>query len=139
MALKLLEAIPEDADRIAAIHLAAFDSNPLLHVQFPTPASLASLRDILAQDTLHSIENAEAGGKVVLVVRDPHSDNRIISFAKWDLPGVHQELPINVSWHDDVNLDFLSKYRELAEAAKQRVVGNKECYCKSSVSLSLFL
>ncbi|KAH8662912.1 amidase signature domain-containing protein [Tricladium varicosporioides] len=129
MPLKLFEAVPEDADRIAAIHLAAFDSNPLLHAQFPTPASLASLRHILVQDTLYNIENAQAGAKAVLVIRDTHSDNQIISFAKWDLPGASQGLPIDVTWHEDVNQDFLTRYQEFAEAAKQRVIGNKKCFC----------
>ncbi|KAF4635966.1 hypothetical protein G7Y89_g2126 [Cudoniella acicularis] len=128
MVLQISHATPADVDRIASVHLAAFDFNILLHAQFPTPASLASLKTFLVQEMLHSIENLEASRKVVLVVRDSEAIDQIISFAKWDLPGIQQNHPVEVSWHEDVNQGFLKQYYNLAEAAKDRVVGKEKCY-----------
>lgn len=128
MVLKLSNAGPADVDRIAAIHLAAFSSNILLHAQFPTTASLASLRSILVEEMLLAIENLETVSKVVLVVRDSEANEQIISFAKWDLPGVPKHPKSNILWHEDVRQEYLEEYVGLAEAAKDRVVGNAPCY-----------
>src|SRR5579859_4343946 len=89
MVLRLSAATAADVDRIASLHLAAFDSNVLLHAQFPTRASLSSLESILSQEMLYSIKKQDAR-KAVLVVRDTDADNQIISFAKWDLPGLSE-------------------------------------------------
>ena len=69
MVLQLLPASPSDADRIVKIRLEAFADNPLLHAQFPTPASLAALQIILSRETLHAIENAQ-DTRANLVVKD---------------------------------------------------------------------
>ncbi|KAL3298729.1 GNAT family acetyltransferase [Colletotrichum asianum] len=78
-------------------------SNPLLHLQFPTPASIAHLHDHLAQDTLRHLAASR-----VLVARSsssssrishensangdnassPSPDSSVASFVKWDLVGV---------------------------------------------------
>ena len=92
MALKVSFATPEDVETIAALHLAAFDSNPLLHVQFPTPPALAALKTILCNDMLRSVQDGQGSGKVILVARDPAAGNSIISFAKWDLPGLGKDV-----------------------------------------------
>ena len=134
MVLKLSKADVSDVNRIAAIHLAAFDSNPLLHAQFPTPQSLSSLQSILEHDMLQTIKAGEESGRVVLVVRDTDAENRIISFAKWDLPGLEEGTAVHpdVSWPQDCRQEFLDEYHERAEEAKKRVVGEKECYRKPS-------
>ena len=86
MALLVSPASIDEVDRIAEIHLAAFDSNPLLHVQFPTSSSLRTLKHTLAQEMRCSIEAGDASGKSVLVVKDHTANNLIISFAKWEFP-----------------------------------------------------
>jgi hypothetical protein len=132
MVLQLSDAAIGDVDRIASMHLAAFDSNVLLHAQFPTPESLAALYSLLSQEMLHTIQNAQAAGKAVMVVRDTEAENQIISFAKWDLPGASKvEHHVGVTWHEDVRKEFLGMYYEKAELAKARVVGDKVCYRKT--------
>lgn len=135
MVLHLSWATADDVEQIATIHLASFDSNPLLHAQFPTPASLASLHSILCQEMLPAIRNTKDVRKAVLVVRDSTANDRIISFAKWDLPGAQGGLHSGITWHEDVKQEYLDVYHELAETAKQRVVGAKPCYRESLVPL----
>ncbi|KAH7403429.1 amidase signature domain-containing protein [Cadophora sp. MPI-SDFR-AT-0126] len=130
MVLQLFQACLPDADRIATIHLEAFDSNPLLHAQFPTPASLKSLLPILSGETLRAIQNAQ-DTKAILVVKDTEleGDEQIIAFAKWDLPTeTKTELHEGVTWPEDCQQEWLVRYHELAEAAKDRVVGDAKCY-----------
>lgn len=138
MVLQLSNASPEDVDRISTVHLAAFDFNVLLHAQFPTPESLAFLHSYLSKEMLYTIHNAQAAGKVVMVVRDTEANNQIISFAKWDLPTVEKKAHHEgVTWHEDVRPEFLDSYHEKAERAKDRVVGDKPCYRKNYVFLKL--
>ncbi|KAL5313868.1 hypothetical protein ACEPPN_018291 [Leptodophora sp. 'Broadleaf-Isolate-01'] len=135
MVLQLRPASPSDADRIATIHLAAFNTNPLLHAQFPTPASLAALRTILAQETLHAIQNRQ-DAKAILVVRDTEleggEEEQVIGFAKWDLPKKEGEeklvLHEGVTWHEDCRTEWLDRYHDLAEEAMERVLGGERCY-----------
>ncbi|KAG4435026.1 hypothetical protein IFR05_009482 [Cadophora sp. M221] len=137
MVLKLHPASPSDADRIATIHLAAFNSNPLLHAQFPTPASLVSLHTILAQEALRAIQNGQ-DAKAILVVRDTEleggekGNEQVIGFAKWDLPkrneGEKVVLHEGVTWHEDCRTEWLDRYHVLAEEAMGRVLGGGRCY-----------
>ncbi|KAL0934269.1 GNAT family acetyltransferase [Colletotrichum truncatum] len=91
---------PHEAARIASIHISSMSSNPLLHLQFPTPASLADLHDHLAKDTLRHLAASR-----VLVARSSSSDGvgcdsapsseaggTIASFVKWDVVGVSTTL-----------------------------------------------
>ncbi|KUJ20308.1 amidase signature enzyme [Mollisia scopiformis] len=132
MVLQLSAANVADVDEIAAVHLAAFDSNILLHAQFPTSTSLDVLRFYLSQEMLASIQGGRQSGKAVFVVRDTEANDKIVSFAKWDLPGPAAESP-NLSVQDitcieGCNKEYLDQYVSKAEAAKFRVVGNKPCY-----------
>jgi hypothetical protein len=136
--LQLSDAAPRDVERIASIHLAAFDTNVLLHAQFPTPESLAVLHSILGQEMLYTIQNTQVSGKAVMVVRDTEAENQIISFAKWNLPnfskGGHH---VGAAWHVDTRQDLLDLYHEKADQAKIRVVGDKPCYRKPSLFCQL--
>jgi hypothetical protein len=85
MVLQLSLATEADVDCIASIHLAAFDSNPLLHARCSTPRSLEGLHSFLSQDALQTIWHGENSGKIVLLARETEADDQIISFAKWDL------------------------------------------------------
>ncbi|CZT01653.1 related to DUR1,2-urea amidolyase [Rhynchosporium agropyri] len=130
MVLELQPALPSDSDRIATIHLLAFDSNPLLHAQFPTPASLTALHSILRQETLHAIQNTK-DTNAILIVKDTdlEKQEQIIAFAKWDLPtGKKVVLHERVTWPDFCRREWLDGYHELAEAAKERVMGSAKCY-----------
>lgn len=132
MVLQLSVATEADVDRIASIHLAAFDSNPLLHAQFPTPRSLEGLHTTLSQDTLNTIRNGESCGKIVLVVRETEADDQIISFAKWDLPQTLNQgvFHSDITWPEDCRQEYRDEYHQKAESAKNRVIGNKPCYRK---------
>jgi hypothetical protein len=134
--LQLTVATEADADCIASIHLAAFDSNPLLHAQFPTPSSLEVLHAALSQDALNAIRNGEGCGTIVMVVRDTEADGQIISFAKWDLPEKPKVIAhSDFTWPEGCGQEYLDENREKAGSAKNRVVGNKPCYRKNCISL----
>jgi hypothetical protein len=133
MVLELGTAIAADADEIASLHLLAFDSNVLLHAQFPTAASLKGLHAFLSQS---SVQDMQDPGKAMMVMRDSET-GRIISFAKWDLPGPAKQHP-DVEWPEGCQQRFLDEYHQKAEAAKQRVVGDTPCYCESFIFLSAF-
>ena len=85
---------------------------------------------------LATIKDTKNPRKTTLVVKDSTADDQIISFAKWDLPGPQQALHAEVTWHEDVKQEFLEKYRDLAESAKNRVVGDTSCYSKNFHSCS---
>lgn len=130
MVLQIHPAKATDVDRISTIHLLAFDTNPLLHAQFPIPASLTALHSILSRETLHAIQNSQ-DAKAILVVKDTELEeqDQIIAFAKWNLPsegkvGFHE----GVTWPQDCKQEWLDAYHELAEKAKERVIGGGKCY-----------
>jgi hypothetical protein len=134
MVLQLCVATEADVDCIACIHLAAFDANPLLHAQFPTPSSLEGLHATLSQDALSIIRIGETSGKIVLVVKDPDAGGRIISFAKWDLPQTTKGIfGSDITWPEGCRQEYLDEYSEKAESAKNRVVGDKQCYRETCI------
>ena len=129
--MELSAATELDVDRITDLHLASFDSNVLLHVQFPTKASLQGLHSFLRHETLGIIQNMHNTEKIVLVVRDTETD-QIISFAKWDLPNLSTgHAHAGVTWPDGCRQEYLESYYEKAEAAKRRAIGNSPCYRKT--------
>ena len=132
MVLELGPAKEADAEEIASLHLLSFDSNVLLHAQFPTPQSLKGLHTFLSQDAIRDLQDP---GKALMVVRDSET-SRIVSFAKWDLPGPAKH-HADVKWPDECQQQFLDEYYEKAEAAKKKVVGDSPCYCKISISSAL--
>lgn len=132
MVLELGPATETDADEIASLHLLCFDSNVLLHAQFPTPESLKGLHTFLSQDATRDMQDP---GKALMVVRETET-NGIVSFAKWDLPCLAR-VHVEVTWPEGCQQRFLDEYYEKAEAAKKRVVGETPCYCKSCVFSSI--
>jgi len=116
-----------DADRIAEIHLAAMDTNPLLHAQFPTPESLAAAKAFLTSYTASQLDNATSG---VLVARERESGT-IVSFAKWDSPSHPEDVKLESGDLHEVQgcrREFMDTYVALAEQAKKRSFGDKACY-----------
>lgn len=134
----------DDASRIAEIHVAAMDENPLLHVQCPTPQSILSLQKFLEKEVIGYIRDNESG---ILVARDPVTDV-IVGFARWTSPSDSPnsvKLEESASGARDIEgcrYEYLDGYVALAEKAKERVmlgllggrlgdVGEKEgCYRK---------
>lgn len=125
MVLELGTPTDADADEIASLHLLSFDSNVLLHAQFPTPQSLKGLQGFLSQDAIRDLQDP---GKTLMVVRDSET-SRIVSFAKWDLPAPAKH-HADVTWPDGCQQRLLDEYYEKAEAEKKRLVGDTPCYCK---------
>lgn len=124
MPLKLSWAQEADVDRIAAIHLTAFNVNVLLHAQFPTPTDRANLQAFLAEQILAELKDPT---KAVLVVRD---QDEIISFARWTLPEVGVEiLHEKTKWPDGSVTALLDEYTEKADAAVEKVMGDQP-YCR---------
>lgn len=54
----------EDASRIAAIHMAAFGPNAMLHAQFPTPAIRKGLQTCIEEKALADMD----GPKITVLV-----------------------------------------------------------------------
>ncbi|KAK4127224.1 hypothetical protein N657DRAFT_548492, partial [Parathielavia appendiculata] len=116
-----------DAPRIAEIHLAAMGSNPLLHVQFPTPESLKSLQQFLSTHTAEELRDSTSG---VLVAREVES-GVVVAFAKWDSPSHPGNTKLESG--DLRNLEgcrreYLDRYASLAEEAKATCFGDGPCY-----------
>ena len=132
MVLQLCSATEADADEIASLHLLSFNSNILLHAQFPTPASLKGLHTFLSQDAIRDLQDP---GKALMVVRDTET-KRIVSFAKWDLPGLASQ-HVDVKWPEGCQQRFVDEYYEKVEAAKKRVVGDTPYYCKICIPFSV--
>lgn len=65
--LTLLPARESDAPRIAAIHMAAFGTNAMLHAQFPTRTLRAQLKDAIVDKTIRDIRDAKTAVLVVVV------------------------------------------------------------------------
>lgn len=132
MPLHVSPALFTDATRIAAIHVAAFGTNPMLLAQFPTPAIREKLQTCIAEKALADIRDPKIA---VLVVRldDDTSRDEVISFAKWSLPvregEVHVETPW--VWPEGTNLGVLDEWTALVERVKERVLGHEAFYCKS--------
>lgn len=124
----------EDANRIAEIHVAAMDSNILLHAQFPTPEALDKLEELLACMTVSQLKDRQVNK--VLVARHPDS-SEIISFIKWEMPrasgteGKETEAEAEeFTWSEGSCQQYLDEYALLAEAAKQKAIGELACYRK---------
>ncbi|KAK3292699.1 uncharacterized protein B0H64DRAFT_329042 [Chaetomium fimeti] len=123
-----------DAPRIAEIHLAAMDANPLLHAQFPAPESLRALRSFLEDYALEQLRNAASG---FLVARDPET-GVVAGFAKWDSPSHPEDVKLERSDLRDLEgcrREFLDDYASLAEEAKKRCFGEQVCYCLNFVCI----
>lgn len=130
MARDFVVTRPQEADapRIAEIHLAAMDSNPLLHAQFPTPESLESLDQFLAAYTVEQLHNSTSG---VLVARDPET-GVVVGFAKWGSPSHPENVKLEnggLRYLNGCRHEFLDGYAARAEEAKQRCFGDRPCYC----------
>jgi hypothetical protein len=138
----------EDASRIAEIHLAAMDSNPLLHVQFPNATALAALHEYLRLDTIQYLHCQDK--KRVLMAKNRES-GEIVGFAKWDIhryhdsdtndSGIeeaHQHHEDEPDWPIECCRKYLDMYSRLAEGVRKKVMGRTPSYRKySSASSSL--
>ncbi|KAI1817864.1 putative GNAT family acetyltransferase [Poronia punctata] len=127
--LSLSKALPADATRIAEIHMLAFRSNALLHVQFPTPESRGELQEMSLR--LKTLADIEQQNTTVLVVRD---DDKIpVAFAKWSCFNPEKNDPESESesewiWPRDTNMIALNAWAEITEEARVRVMRDVDCY-----------
>lgn len=132
IALHICAPSEVDGARIADIHLAAMDSNPLLHVQFPTPDSLARLRDYLEAYIIKELHDPTKG---ILVAR-LEDTREIISFVKWDHPthgadaGNEKLETGDIKEIEGCDPLYLERYAATAATAKERYFGNNKCYCR---------
>ncbi|KAF3491416.1 Ankyrin repeat protein [Arthroderma uncinatum] len=93
MALTLSPALVSDAERIADIHMSAFQTNGMLLAQFPTPTVRKGLWKSLVEKVVTEINDPKWA---VLVVRNDR--NHVISFAKWCLPILESEKYEETPW-----------------------------------------
>ncbi|KAK4149069.1 hypothetical protein C8A00DRAFT_47244 [Chaetomidium leptoderma] len=121
-----------DAPRIAEIHLAAMDANPLLHAQFPAPESLKALEQFLEAYTVQQLRDSGSG---VLVARDVDT-GVVVGFAKWDSPTHPENVKLesgDMRYLEGCQRAFLDGYASLAEEAKRRCFPDQACYRLSFV------
>lgn len=64
--LNMRTATPEDAPRIAEIHMAAFGPNAMLHAQFPTPTIRKRLQTCIEKKALADIDDPKTTVLVVI-------------------------------------------------------------------------
>lgn len=146
MQLKMCIAEPEDASRIAGIHMAAFASNAMLLAQFPSLVVCQALQHSIELKALADIRDSNT---TVLVVRsnmkglsDSLSESLseqgdIIAFAKWAHPtGLNDgyEEPRWI-WPEGTAFDVLAEWTQLTEEARTTALGSQACYRKSSIRL----
>ena len=136
MTLNLSEAAVSDCYQIAAIHMAAFDSNAMLLAQFPSPSVRKSLERCIAQKALDDIKDSNIA---VLVVRN--EQGKIISFAKWSLPilsETHIEAPWR--WPEGTNLDILDAWtdKKVKAAKHKKILGDQPYYSQFPLILFFF-
>jgi hypothetical protein len=131
MALEIVRAAREDVEYITDIQFAAFSTNTLLHVQFPTPESLSALRRYWTEETLRMIDGADTE---VLVAR---KDGIIIAFAKWLLPTTSGEvLHEETVWPESCNKAMLDEYFQKVGEQQSRIIGDAPCYRRSCFLIS---
>lgn len=159
MPLYCCAAKPKDAPRIAAIHMAAFASNPMLLAQFRTAAAREALQPIIAQKTLTEIEDANTTVLVVKIgatpdgedekdselrndVNAPSAEGTIIAFAKWAHPTEseeeeeeeeeeeHHDTPW--TWPEGTAVDVLAGWKKCTDKAQREAMGPQACYSKLS-------
>lgn len=132
MSLKLDRAQQSDASRIAEIHMAAFDSNAMLHAQFPNPTALKGLQKYIEDKTKTQIEDSKT---TVLVVRDftcpdENGEAGIISFSKWTHPTKegedHVESPSE--WPEGANREILDLWDKEMTEVQTGILGQRPCY-----------
>ena len=146
MSLILDFATNDDAERIAEIHMAAFASNVMLLVQFPTPAVRAGLQRSIKTKALADIADPKTS---VLVVRDSRlpdehyqadtsrspwpSTSRVIGFAKWAHPIDQFEAYVEPPWEWPEGSDWhmLDKWSIRTEEAQAKAMGETACYRES--------
>ncbi|GAB1315814.1 N-acetyltransferase domain-containing protein [Madurella fahalii] len=127
-----------DASRIAEIHVAAMDSNPLLHAQFPTSDSLVALQRFLEADTADRLRNPTSG---FLVARDPEAGT-IAGFVRWDSPSHPEHVKLesgSLRNLEGCRREFLDEYSSRAAEAKRRSFCDNPCYCLSFVCVDPLL
>ena len=153
MPLVLSTAQPQDAPRIADIHMAAFATNAMLLAQFPTPAVREGLRRTVAAKALADIQDAKT---TVLIVRDldqgrygpeqqfdtsldtallPPAGVKVIAFAKWAHPTTaddHEYSEPEWVWPEGTNRGVLDRWTRKTEEAQANAVGSRPCYRKCS-------
>jgi hypothetical protein len=122
MSIQIFYATPSDASPIASLYLSAFNPNPLLHVQFPTPSSLQSFEIFLTQNILRDQSDP---GRALLVAR---YGERIVGFASWGLPGTGGR--DGREWPAECRNDWLEEYYRKIREVRRRVIGEMECYGK---------
>lgn len=129
MALEFIVKRPfvDDAGRIAEIHIVAMDSNSLLHAQFPTPDSIKAVTSFLEAETADVIRDPATG---ILVAQDPET-GKVAGFVRWTSPSHPEDIKLesgDLQYLEGCRREFLNEYTSVAEAAKERSVGDKPCY-----------
>jgi hypothetical protein len=147
MLLRCYVAEPEDAPRIAEIHMATFGSNAMLLEQFPSPQVRQALQHSIELKVSAEIEDHNT---TVLIVRREDAPNIldqkelsnnlsalcskgvVIAFAKWAHPtepdDEHQEPPW--IWPEGTALDVLDDWTKLVEEAQTTAISSQPCYRK---------
>ncbi|KAK8057688.1 acyl-CoA N-acyltransferase [Apiospora saccharicola] len=129
--LYMRAATPEDAPRIAEIHMAAFGPNAMLHAQFPTPAIRKRLQTCVEHKALADIDDSKTTVLVATASDDPEMNaDVVVAFAKWSHPVLPGEDHIEPPWiwPEGTDLDTLEAWIAKAAEVESRSLGDAPCY-----------
>ncbi|TLD34191.1 hypothetical protein PspLS_00597 [Pyricularia sp. CBS 133598] len=132
---EILEPGEGDCRRMAEIHVKAMHSNPLLHAQFPTNASIHHHETFLERH--YGLVRSSATSRALIAKHV--TSGRVASFAYWEtdiIDGDQEHGKIEDSklkYSKSCRKEYLEQYTALAETAEKNVMRGEACYRLSSV------
>jgi hypothetical protein len=125
---KIEKASPDDAPRLASLQVAAFKSNTLFEIQFPTNEVVKSYEIYLSARIRAEIETPHSN---VLAIKGDSGE--IVSFAIWRAPNVKEDKNLNAkkTWPMGTNLDLIQRWADKVNEAYRAAVGERSCYRES--------
>jgi hypothetical protein len=122
---KIEKADPDDAPRLASLQVAAFRSNTLFKIQFPSDEVVKSYEIYLSARIRAEIETPHSN---VLAIKGDSGE--IISFAIWRAPSVKEDKNLNAkkTWPMGTDLEMIQRWAGKVNEAYKEAVGERSCY-----------
>ena len=131
-----------DAGKLASLQIAAFRSNELFKVQFPTDLVVEVFETFLTERIKQEIIGQHAN---VLILRDPRNytsgPESIVAFAIWNPPQPEETADAKAKtsgqWPPGTNIDMLQAWGAKVSQAYKEAMSERKCYRKTLPSLSI--
>jgi GNAT superfamily N-acetyltransferase len=129
MTFHLTTAQPENAPRIAQLHIDAFSSNALIRAIYAADTNLTGLRKAVE---LKAVADMQDEKTTVLVARcnKTISEDSIIGFAKWTHPIHSHEKYTPPKWNlpQSTDHDILGRWKKEVEKVESKIIGDEPHY-----------